>query len=111
MAAFSGGGGQERPSCHRYQAGCYALCRAQVRSTLLRSPRASRRSARTSHVVCQLKISRLERPQELFFFDELSPGSCFFLPLGGRLYGKLVEMIKEQYWLRGYDEVRHTSQC
>jgi hypothetical protein len=45
--------------------------------------------------------------QELFFFDELSPGSCFFLPHGGRLYSKLVEVIKEQYWLRGYDEVRY----
>jgi len=43
--------------------------------------------------------------QELFFFDELSPGSCFFLPHGGRLYSKLVEVIKEQYWLRGYEEV------
>jgi len=43
--------------------------------------------------------------QELFFFDELSPGSCFFLPHGGRLYGKLQEVIREQYWERNYMEV------
>ena len=43
--------------------------------------------------------------QELFFFDDLSPGSCFFQPLGGRLYGKLQQLIREQYWLRQYEEV------
>ena len=43
--------------------------------------------------------------QELFFFDDLSPGSCFFQPLGGRLYNKLVELIRGQLWLRGYEEV------
>jgi threonyl-tRNA synthetase len=43
--------------------------------------------------------------QELFFFDELSPGSCFFLPHGGRLYNKLQGLIREQYWLRNYEEV------
>ena len=35
--------------------------------------------------------------QELFYFDELSPGSCFFLPHGARLYNKLIETIREQY--------------
>mmetsp|Transcript_20969 Transcript_20969/g.34640 ORF Transcript_20969/g.34640 Transcript_20969/m.34640 type:complete len:773 (+) Transcript_20969:53-2371(+) len=43
--------------------------------------------------------------QELFFFDEMSPGSCFFLPLGGRIYNKLCSVIREQLWMRGYDEV------
>ena len=44
-------------------------------------------------------------PQELFFFDDLSPGSCFFLPHGCRLYNRLMEVIREQYWRRGYSEV------
>jgi len=43
--------------------------------------------------------------QDLFFFDELSPGSCFFLPHGGRIYTKLCESIRQQLWVRGYDEV------
>ena len=44
-------------------------------------------------------------PQSLFFFNAISPGSCFFLPHGARLYNTLVNFIKQQYWLRGYDEV------
>lgn len=30
--------------------------------------------------------------QELFFFDRLSPGSCFFQPNGARIYNALVEV-------------------
>lgn len=29
---------------------------------------------------------------ELFFFDKLSPGSCFFLPHGARVYNLLMEV-------------------
>ena len=29
--------------------------------------------------------------QELFFFDRLSPGSCFFQPAGARIYAALQE--------------------
>lgn len=36
--------------------------------------------------------------QELFFFHPLSPGSCFFLPHGARVYNALVDYIKEKYW-------------
>ena len=43
--------------------------------------------------------------QELLFFDELSPGSCFFLPHGTRIYNRLVDIIREQYFARGYTEV------
>jgi len=43
--------------------------------------------------------------QELFFFHQLSPGSCFWLPHGTRVYNKLVAFIKNQYWTRGYEEV------
>jgi threonyl-tRNA synthetase len=32
--------------------------------------------------------------QELFFFHELSPGSCFFLPRGTRVYNALVAFIR-----------------
>ena len=30
--------------------------------------------------------------QELFFFDKLSPGSCFFLPNGARIYNLLIDV-------------------
>ncbi|KAL7240987.1 hypothetical protein ACSBR2_006586 [Camellia fascicularis] len=47
----------------------------------------------------------LGKNQELFFFHPLSPGSCVFLPHGARIYNKLVEFIRNQYWDRGYQEV------
>ena len=43
--------------------------------------------------------------QELFFFHQLSPGSCFWMPHGARIYNKLCDFIKKQYWERGYEEV------
>ncbi len=43
--------------------------------------------------------------QELFFFHQLSPGSCFWLPHGARVYNKLIDFIKKQYWARGFEEV------
>ena len=43
--------------------------------------------------------------QELFFFHQLSPGSCFWLPHGARIYNKLCDFIKKQYWVRGFEEV------
>lgn len=43
--------------------------------------------------------------QELFFFHPLSPGSCFFLPHGARIYNKLMELIRNEYRNRGFTEV------
>ncbi len=43
--------------------------------------------------------------QQLFFFDEYSPGSCFFYPHGTIIYNKLVDFIKKQYRHRGFSEV------
>lgn len=36
---------------------------------------------------------------------QVSPGCCFFLPHGARIYNALVDMIKKEYWDRGYTEV------
>lgn len=44
--------------------------------------------------------------QDLFFFHTLSPGSGFFTVHGTRIYNKLVDFIRLQYWKRGYTEVR-----
>ncbi|KAI8063587.1 hypothetical protein BC940DRAFT_243122 [Gongronella butleri] len=48
---------------------------------------------------------KIGKEQELFFFHELSPGSAFMLPHGARMYNALMEMIKEQYRVRGFTEV------
>lgn len=43
--------------------------------------------------------------QELFFFHELSPGSCFFQPRGAHIYNTLVNFIRTEYRKRGFQEV------
>ncbi|KAI5192929.1 threonyl-tRNA synthetase [Nematocida minor] len=41
----------------------------------------------------------------LFFFSQMSPGSCFFLPKGAHIYNALVSLMKEQYKKRNFKEV------
>ncbi|KIJ63654.1 hypothetical protein HYDPIDRAFT_175966 [Hydnomerulius pinastri MD-312] len=48
---------------------------------------------------------KIGREQELFFFNDLSPGSCFFLPHGTRIYNTLLELMRAEYVKRGYQEV------
>lgn len=43
--------------------------------------------------------------QKLFFFDRMSKGSCFFLPRGARIFNKLIEFMRSEYRVRGYEEV------
>lgn len=48
---------------------------------------------------------KIGREQELFFFHELSPGSCFFLPNGAYIFNTLVAFIRSEYQKRGFQEV------
>ncbi|KAF8270594.1 threonyl-tRNA synthetase [Lactarius quietus] len=48
---------------------------------------------------------KIGREQELFFFNDLSPGSAFWLPHGTRIYNSLLEMLRGEYYKRGYQEV------
>lgn len=48
---------------------------------------------------------KLGREQDLFFFHDLSPGSCFFLPKGSFIYNTLIEFIRSEYRKRGFQEV------
>ncbi|XP_056157747.1 threonine--tRNA ligase 1, cytoplasmic [Lampris incognitus] len=48
---------------------------------------------------------RIGKDQELFFFSDVSPGSCFFLPKGAHIYNTLTDFIKSEYRRRGFDEV------
>jgi len=43
--------------------------------------------------------------QKLFFVHPTSPGSPFFLPHGARIYGKLLEFLRQEYQERDYTEV------
>lgn len=45
------------------------------------------------------------KEQELFFFHQLSPGSAFFEPAGARIYNRLMDFIRTEYRIRGYQEV------
>lgn len=38
-----------------------------------------------------------------------SPGSCFFLPHGMRIYNALQEYVREKYWAFEYEEVRQAA--
>ncbi|CAH1997185.1 unnamed protein product [Acanthoscelides obtectus] len=48
---------------------------------------------------------KIGKEQELFFFHELSPGSCFFQPRGAHIYNTLIDFIKKEYRKRGFQEV------
>ncbi|XP_012620051.2 threonine--tRNA ligase 2, cytoplasmic [Microcebus murinus] len=48
---------------------------------------------------------KIGKEQELFFFHDLSPGSCFFLPRGAFIYNTLMEFIREEYHKRNFTEV------
>ncbi|KAH9597489.1 Threonyl/alanyl tRNA synthetase [Trypanosoma melophagium] len=45
------------------------------------------------------------KQQQLFGFNEVSPGSAFWLPHGARIYNKLIEFQRKQYRRRGFEEV------
>ncbi|XP_012564686.2 threonine--tRNA ligase 1, cytoplasmic isoform X2 [Hydra vulgaris] len=48
---------------------------------------------------------KIGKEQELFFFNDLSPGSAFFLPKGAFIYNTLVSFIRSEYNNRGFQEV------
>ncbi|XP_054160190.1 threonine--tRNA ligase 1, cytoplasmic-like [Oppia nitens] len=48
---------------------------------------------------------KLGREQGLYFFHELSPGSCFFTPKGAHIYNTLLDLIRSEYRKRGFQEV------
>ncbi|KAG7664965.1 THS1 [[Candida] subhashii] len=48
---------------------------------------------------------KIGREQELFIFNEMSPGSAMWLPHGARIYNTLVDTLRTEYRLRGYEEV------
>lgn len=48
---------------------------------------------------------KIGKEQELFMFHEMSPGSCFWLPHGARIYNTLNAFLRDEYRVRGYEEV------
>uniref|UniRef100_A0A8C2GRB6 threonine--tRNA ligase n=1 Tax=Cyprinus carpio TaxID=7962 RepID=A0A8C2GRB6_CYPCA len=53
----------------------------------------------------KIKALKIHKEQDLFFFHDLSPGSCFFLPKGAYIYNTLIEFIRSEYRKRGFQEV------
>ena len=54
----------------------------------------------------QLKDHReIGRELELFFFDETSPGSCYWLPKGMVIFKQLEKFIRDTIDNRGYEEI------
>ncbi|KAL8959887.1 MAG: hypothetical protein Q9193_003320 [Seirophora villosa] len=49
---------------------------------------------------------RIGIEQELFFFNEMSPGSTFLLPHGTRIFNALQKLLRSEYQKRGYSEVQ-----
>ncbi|KAL6721119.1 hypothetical protein ACLMJK_000219 [Lecanora helva] len=49
---------------------------------------------------------KLGTDQELFFFDELSPGNVFLLPHGALVFNALQKLLRSEYQKRGYQEVQ-----
>lgn len=54
---------------------------------------------------------KIGKEQELFYFNEVSPGSAFWLPHGTRIYNTLVDMLRNEYRQRGYEEVITPNMC
>ncbi|AYV75605.1 MAG: THS1-like protein [Terrestrivirus sp.] len=51
------------------------------------------------------------RDLDLFFFDDVSPGSCFFLPHGTILLNNLINLMRGLYKKYGYKEVSTPVMC
>ncbi|KAJ5564765.1 hypothetical protein N7513_001007 [Penicillium frequentans] len=49
---------------------------------------------------------RIGKEQELFFFDEHSPGCPFLLPAGVRIFNQIQKLLRTEYRKRGYQEVQ-----
>jgi len=43
--------------------------------------------------------------QKLWMFHSAAPGNPFFLPHGTRIFTRLIDMMRREYRLRGYEEV------
>ncbi|XP_050165392.1 threonine--tRNA ligase 1, cytoplasmic-like isoform X2 [Myiozetetes cayanensis] len=48
---------------------------------------------------------KIGKEQELFFFHDMSPGSCFFLPRGAFIYNTLMDFIRGEYHRHNFTEV------
>lgn len=48
---------------------------------------------------------KIGREQDLFFFHDSSPGSCFFQPKGAHIYNTLQNILRNEYSKRGFQEV------
>ena len=48
--------------------------------------------------------------QDLYFFHDFSAGSCFWMPHGARIFNKLIQFMRREYDIRGFQEVKFFCQ-
>lgn len=48
---------------------------------------------------------KIAKEQELIMFNEMSPGSAFWLPHGARIYNAMIDLLRTEYRKRGFEEV------
>lgn len=60
-------------------------------------------SAPTSSISVDNKV--IANKQKLYVTDQLTPGSIFFLPHGARIFNRLIEFMRVQQRLYGFEEV------
>jgi len=58
----------------------------------------------------QAELSKIDhrvigKKQKLFTFEKESPGMVTFLPNGAHIYNKLIDFLRKEYLIRGYQEV------
>lgn len=76
MGEGAGGGTEARPQTHRNGSG------------------TKKSQFHTQARVLNSTFACFPQDQELFFFNDASPGSCFFLPKGAHIYNTLTDFIK-----------------
>ena len=56
--------------------------------------------------IIEIDHKKIGIDQDLFFFNEFSPGSAFWLPNGTKIFNKLQSFIRDEYFKRGFNEVK-----
>jgi threonyl-tRNA synthetase len=86
-------GQEDRKMLQRVYAACFST-KEQLNAHLTFLEEAKKRDHR-----------KLGKELELFHFEDVSPGSPFFMPKGAFVYNQLVEFIRRLYFKFGYKEV------
>lgn len=68
-------------------------------------PYSTAKSTTTPTASLALDNKTIANKQKLYVTDQLTPGSVFFLPHGARIFNRLIEFMRIQQRLYGFEEV------